>query len=437
MAVDYMSKKVEAQKELTEARDKIKGVASKVETPVDYVKTQIKTMPLSSDSLNMDVQYFSFDMNKQDSSSFASSISGYIAASTSWLGTKASTQLSTAAAKQVSDQVSNHSLVGTLVISVTCTHKNASVLAPLILNVDKGIKAFNKLFPKAAFDPTDRAAMARIAASADKDDPSETFSIISGMTFGSSFVGMVHVLNTVDTAAGQSLSTMANSLQAQMDAGAWFSNTEGGFGVNSSFSKEVKNLLSSQSIASHVTLISMGVIPSMVSSEVKMGVEKFASFDPKASMDAIASIQNATVGDQSTVASAATAARTGQQMIALKAGEVKAALTALGEIEDGANKFLDINSLMSALDDYLKKAAEGTSGVPINYYLRDITKKMLAEMWMDKYFPNEYMAVKGDDSSGGGKGGGSGGGSGSGSGGGSGSNTDNTPTAGGGDNAAE
>lgn len=40
---------------------------------------------------------------------------------------------------------------------------------------------------------------------------------------------------------------------------------------------------------------------------------------------------------------------------------------------------------MIALEDYLKKATEGTSGVPIDYYLRDISKSVLAEMWVAKY----------------------------------------------------
>ncbi|MCJ1479786.1 hypothetical protein MMC13_008472 [Lambiella insularis] len=396
-AATYVKAKIQAESTIAPLRGSLPSVNANVESPVDYVKTQIKSMPLASDSLNMDVQYFSMDENNQDSTAFASTISGYIAASTSWMGIKASTQMSSAAAKQVSSQTSRHSIAGTLVLSVSCTHKNAQVLAPFVLNVDKGIKAFNHLFPDAAIDPTDRAAMAQLAL---KDDinSKEMFSIISGMTFGSSFVGMVHVLNTTDTSASQSLSTAAATLQVQMDMGAWFEDASGGFGVNSSFSNEVKNLLSTQSITSHVTLICMGVIPSMVANDVKLGVEKFATFDPKASMDAIATIQNATVAEQGTVQSSATAARTGGQMIAMKAGEVKAALTALGEIQDGANKILDVNSMMAALDDYLKKAAEGTSGVPLNYYLKDITKGMLAEMWVAKYFPGQYMPIKYDDS---------------------------------------
>jgi hypothetical protein len=84
-------------------------------------------------------------------------------------------------------------------------------------------------------------------------------------------------------------------------------------------------------------------------------------------------------------------------MISMKAGDVKAALSALSDIDDGSNKIIDINSMMTALEDYLKKAADGASGVPINYYLKDITKNMLAEMWVAKYYPGKYMAISYDD----------------------------------------
>ena len=58
-----------------------------------------------------------------------------------------------------------------------------------------------------------------------------------------------------------------------------------------------------------------------------------------------------------------------RMMVPLKAAEIKAALFALGDIDGGQNKVLDINSLTSAVEDYLKKAGEARAGVLINYYL--------------------------------------------------------------------
>lgn len=97
---------------------------------------------------------------------------------------------------------------------------------------------------------------------------------------------------------------------------------------------------------------------------------------------------------------AADKARTGQTMAAMKAADTKAALSALGETDERANEILDINSMMTALDDYLEKATEGTSGIPINYYLKDITKSALAQTWVAEYYPGKYMVIKDDDSEG-------------------------------------
>ncbi|KAL9123824.1 MAG: hypothetical protein Q9217_006785 [Psora testacea] len=397
-ATNYALEKIKAETKLQELRKKIHGLHSQVETPVDYVKTEIKSLPLAADSMSMDVQYFSLDSYDQNANSYATAVSTFVSSSVDFLGEKAQIQMSNAAQNQISHQLQSHRIVGTLVLSVSCTHKNASVLAPFVLNVDKGIKVWNHLFPKDQLKPTNKAEMSRLALKDNLDGPK--FSIISGMTFGSSFVGMVHILNVTDTSVSQSLSSFATSLQSQMDAGAWFESASGGFGVNATIGNEVKNLLSAQNITSHVTLICMGVIPSIVANDVKIGAEKFAEFDPKSSMEAISTIQNATVADQGSVNQAADAARTGQQMVSLKATEIKSALSALQEVEDAKNKILDINSMMTALDDYLKKAADGKAGIPINYYLKDITKGMLAEMWVNKYFPGRYIAIQSDDSGG-------------------------------------
>jgi hypothetical protein len=321
-----------------------------------------------------------------------------VSSSNSLLGTNVQRQISSSAQSQASLQTSQHNITGTLVISVSCTHKKAAILAPCILNVDKGIQTWNHLFGKTdKFNPTSVKEMKEIAL-ADDTEGKNKFSILSGMTFGSSFVGMVHIVNITQTKVVQSLESMATSLQAQMQAGTWFEEMSGSFGVNSTFGNEVKSLLSTQNVTSHVTLITMGVVPSIVASNVAMGVKKFAEFDPKSSMESIASIQNATVTGQSSLGEAADAARTGQKMVSLKASDIKASLSALGEIDDKENKVLDMNSLMTALDDYLGKVPNADSGVPINYYLKDITKGMLAEMWVAKYYPGKYNAIKNDDS---------------------------------------
>jgi hypothetical protein len=208
---------------------------------------------------------------------------------------------------------------------------------------------------------------------------------------------MVHVLRTETTQSSQTMFSAAESLQATMKAGGWFANLEGGFGVSESFSNDVKRLLSLQRISSHCSIITMGSIPSVKSNEIKVAVKEFANFDAEQMMSKLAALQNATASDQDSVAASAAAARTGNQMVQMQATQVKSVMTGLGEIDDGRNKMLDINSVMTAFEDYVSKALAGNIGVPINYYIKSVPKAALAHLWVSKYYP-QYLAISEDDS---------------------------------------
>ena len=53
--------------------------------------------------------------------------------------------------------------------------------------------------------------------------------------------------------------------------------------------------------------------------------------------------------------------------------------------------------MMTALEDYIDKALAGQLGMPINYYLKPSTKSQLAQMWVNKYFPNEFLKTQTDE----------------------------------------
>jgi hypothetical protein len=190
-AASYATTKTGAERKIRDLRGKIPGVHVQVESPVDYTKTHIKSMLLASDSLNMHVQYFSMDSEDEKGVSNADTISSVVSNSTSWMGSNTSSQISSAAQKQVSRQAEKHSVAGTLVISVSYTHKNASVLAPFALNIDKGVKVWNRLFPKDKLNVTHRCDMMKLALQDEPECGSNKFGIVSGTTYGSSFVGMV------------------------------------------------------------------------------------------------------------------------------------------------------------------------------------------------------------------------------------------------------
>jgi hypothetical protein len=399
-AVDYGKAKIASDKAIQALKGQIIGVSEEVESPIDYNRSIIKQMPISADSLQMNVQYFSVDQNSQSSQSHAATISSFVSESVSYFGENQSGSASASVQTQVNSQMSRHDIAGTLVICISCTHKNAQVFAPFILDVDKAVTAWNKLFPDNMIKTNDPMSIAKIEAKMDtKDDKS--YSVLSGATYGSSFVGMVHILNSTDSSSSQSMESVATSLQETFDIGGWFASGTGGFGVNSSFSNSAMNLLSTQNIQSHCTLVTMGIIPSIKSNQVAMGVQSFANFDPAAQMQQLATLQGATASDNNTVSSAANAARTGQQVLQMQNSTITSTLSGLAPIDDGKNNIIDTNSMMTAMDDYIQKCIAGGAnlGVPINYYLKPLTQSMIARAWLAKYYPNKFnQAGAADDS---------------------------------------
>lgn len=391
-AVAYAQAKITAEKSIAPLRSKILAVSSEVESPIDYNRSILKEMPISSDSMQMDVQYFSYDVENQSSQSHAATIASFVSSSlTDLFGADNATEVSARAQSQVNSQHARHNISGTLVIAITCTHKTAQIFSPFILDIDKAVHSWNALFPDSMIKTNDIQSVIKTEAlSETKEDKS--FSILSGATYGSSFVGMVHVLNSSRTDSSQTMDTIATSLQDQFKIGGWFASEDGGFGVDTSFSNSVKNLLSTQQIQSHCSAVTMGIIPSIKSNAVKLAVQEFADFDPEKEMEQLATLQGTTANDNNTVSSAAAAARTGSQMISLKNATIKATLSSLKDIDDGENQIIDVNSMMTAMDDYIQKCIDGGNniGVPINYFLKPISKSMITRAWLAKYYPNQY-----------------------------------------------
>lgn len=164
---------------------------------MDYNRTQIKSMALSSDSIKMNVQYFSFGKNEQNANSAITAIKAFVSSSTSFLGAGKSGEATTAIQQQLSQQVEHHEVLGTLVITANCTHKNALVLAPFFLDVDKAINVWNKMYPDKPLNPWDPSSMQKLAEN--KAGSEEEMNILSGAVYGSSFIGMVHIVKADDS----------------------------------------------------------------------------------------------------------------------------------------------------------------------------------------------------------------------------------------------
>jgi hypothetical protein len=303
-AADYATIRVEQETKIQPLRAKMRTVNQSLESPLDYLRTRTKTMPLAADSLKMDAQYFSFDENEQKAQNTVSDIKKFVTAAVSGSAGpfsfltgggygSASIAMGSSAVSQVNQQRQMHEIAGTLVITASCTHKDALLLAPFILDVDKAIHVWNRMFPdnKDKIIVSNPSVIQQIAAE-EGTSRELSFSILSGATFGSSFVGMVHVLRNEETLTDQKMESVARSLQTSAQAGNWFSSQSGGFGLDSTFANDIKNMLSTSNITSHVSLLTMGFIPTIKSSAVAQGVKEFADFSPDKMMEKLATLAN-------------------------------------------------------------------------------------------------------------------------------------------------
>jgi len=387
-AMDYLTARISNEDGIQALREEIaeQDISETMESPLDFGLSKVMRLPLFADSIRLDTQYFSHAGNDE---STEAGIEGYVKEATSNVGSK-SGELAKAVTQQISRQKKNHSLAGTLIITASCTHRNVALIEPFVLDVDKAIDAWNAV---CASDQdkirTDAASMREVAEGSPSHD-GKTLTVLSGVTYGSSFVGMVHILNKEqnDSEAG---SPVDDGMKEQLKIGRWLEDESGGFGVNPDVLKNVQKLLSEQEISSHVSFICMGVIPSIASNQLKMSLTSLVRPDPDQISKSLTTLNSLAAADTSTMETGAAEAKTGKRMLTMQNAMMSAVMHELSTIDQNSNKVMDINTLMNAFEDYvnlIKNPGENT-GVPINFYLRSITREQIAKQWLNKYFPQK------------------------------------------------
>ncbi|MEZ4918092.1 MAG: hypothetical protein R2792_03210 [Saprospiraceae bacterium] len=390
-ATDYITIRLVNEDSIQATKEKITELTTEeeMESPLDYERTKIKPMPLAADSLKLDAQYFSYESNTEDMpTDTTSSIEDYIKETTASLGPKASNEMAKTVGSQIRLQRKKHSIAGTLIIAANCTHKNASVLAPLVLDPDKCVDVWNQLHKDDRINTSDVASLEKMKDGENLNED-KSITLLSGVTYGSSFVGMVHVLNTESLAEkGASMSQLAESLQERFTIGGWMEDSSGGLGVDPGFSDDIRRLLSTQNITSHINVAVMGCIPSIKSNQIEMGVRTLAGFDEKTLSQSLSVVENVSQSEKKTIKTSSESARKGAKVMAIRGATVQNVISGLGKIDQKSNQMLDINSLMVAFEDYLKEIKTGSVGVPINFYFKKITQARIVQLWTDKYYPD-------------------------------------------------
>ncbi len=373
------------------------------ESPIDWNKSALKQLALSSDTMIVDAQYFRNEDERDGSGAHASTVAASASSTISSIwGPKFSTSAAGSVKKTVLNQTSQHNIEGTLVITATATHKQTDLFAPFVMDPEKAVYAWNWMFPNDQIQTTRPEtlvqAIENVSANG-SDDQKEFLSLLSGQTIGSSFVGMVHILRTERTDSSQRSSSSASKFASEFEWGGFFASGKGAFGVDSEFSDNIKNMLSTNDITSHCSLITMGIIPTLKSNELKTSISQLKP-DATEVMGQLSAIQGATDSDINSVSSEASKAKVGQQFMSLNNSYIKEVVSNVTQSDKESNKIIDVNSLMTAFDDYVQKAEKGENGVPINFFVRHIDKPMIAKAWLKKFSPQDnWQLSSGDDES--------------------------------------
>ncbi len=386
-ASDLAEAEIEAEQKVVEIKSEApqQQIGMQEQSPIDFQTSQLKPMPISADSMDMDVQYFRNESESSHSSAHADAVSKHVSTRVSgFFDSTFSASLASTAQKSVMSMSTNHKLLGTLVICANCTSRNAQIYSPLNLDADLAMEAFEQhtgeSFPSEA-NPRDFKAIALGEA-----DNTKVLPILSGVTYGSSFVGFVHYVQTDTSRSHQEAEAAAKQVAAAAET-ELFVQFEISGGVNKQSSQSLKDMMSNSSIQSHCSVITMGLIPSIKSDEIETSLKAIKD-DPKTQMEELGQLQGDADEANTSIASGAASAKKAQQLKGMKSDFVSAAISAVTETDNAKNNVIDLNSLMTALDDYVKKAGAGKIGVPINFYIRNFTKKDVARFWMQKYYPD-------------------------------------------------
>lgn len=450
-AEDLIDKTLDAldKKDEFRSNQEQKRIGVSIESPIDFTLSSTAVFPLSSDGMEFDVQYFRSETNKETTDTTISNELGREIASgksgqakdekvggqsskkiqeqvtdfvRTWMthsNTAASSQASagnsgnvfsvpemrntsqvgqtetaSSVKETMSNQTQNHDIQGTLVIVANCTHKNADVISPCILDPVKLLSAWNQTYPDDRLSTESHAMFtAALELKGERQNKTNALHLLTGVTRASSFIGMAHILRQKTSDSSQNADQQATKIreivEQQASVGA---NTGQTTERLNSAANQISKMMSSSNIFSHCSLVTKGIIPNIAASDIESTVKTLEPSPSKMlqQMNAIKSSGDKSVDDLSDAnlnAKKVAEARTGAQFLEMSNEFAKDTVSAIKTKEANKSKIIDTNSMMNAFTDYIKKAQEGNCGIPVNFYIKKIDKGLVARTYINVFYP--------------------------------------------------
>lgn len=344
------------------------------ESPIDFGASKLESRPLSTESLKLDSQYFSVEGCLQTDT--LANIENFVRDATG----DGDGQVAKTVSAQVANQNRNHRLCGTLIIVARCTHRNVGVFSPLVIDPDKAVRAWNRTHDRSKRIESPAWEM----PGRDDGEEEEGLTLITGAVYASSFVGMVHILQA-ETEQTDDFDKLKDRLEQKLRVGGWLSNVSGGVGIDPAVLEEVKGFLSSQSVSTHISVVTMGVAPPIKSHTLRMGVRELAEVDEDKLQRVLSPFQ---LGESTTASDSEEACRK-YCILCVQNMRTQSLVSAMADMDRKDNNVLDINSLMTALDNYIEyvNGQEELKGAPVHFYTRTLTRSEILRLWHEKYRP--------------------------------------------------
>lgn len=378
-ATDYMHIRISNEALIQEKQTEMQQteVSSLTKLIIDFNASVYKARPFAADSLNLDSQYFSFGTNIQDD--MIANVEKFVRNSTQQIpsiGDKTAQAVST----QLMNQMQNHSISGTLIIVASCHHRNIGIFEPLVIDPVKAMQMWNNLHPLNPINPVSSFSIPEVKG--DKD----SLSVITGATYGSSFVGMVHILKS-DKIQMTDYEKIKGRINQKLKFGGWLANVTGSFGINEDVLKDMQAIINDNSINSHVSVITVGAIPSLKADSKFSEYKVDDQFERK-----LMALEN---DGKTTMGMEAEIAKQRALIINIEKARTAQIMDRMHTFDEKSNSTLNINSLMTAFNNYIETIGKENIivGAPISFSIQELTKNDIVKLLV-KQFRQENKSEK-------------------------------------------
>lgn len=407
-AVDLAEVIIQSEKDIRQKReehDQTK-IGLSIESPINWGSSPVKTdLAISYDSLRFDVQYFSSlesdDRSSASSNQSAKSSSYQRSQSYVWNWFRGrgeavdhATQHTSNSTRTTQTQERHTEIHGILVLVAECTHKNADIFAPCILDAKKAVTAWNYTFPD---DKVNTDPKSIFEAAMNEENSEKKLHLLTGVTKSSSFVGYVNLLKEEAEKSTQISSAVASSYANSIKQNAWFSRMSSSLSSSRSRSSSSSELFATSRVSNSASLSVMGVIPTIIASEY-MQVIRGLDPDPSKIMGQMSAVaeasSSATASGSASIDAAANDAGTKASFIELNSQHLENSVGAMVDKANVQNKVIDINTMMTAFENYIDQCIEGGCGIPTNYLVKKIPKHEVAKVYIRQFYPNGATTAK-------------------------------------------